>query len=57
MEKLLTAKEVASGLGIHAETLYLWVKQNRISYVPLGRKIMFRASAIQEYLDKLEVPA
>jgi excisionase family DNA binding protein len=57
MEKLLTAKEVAVGLGIHVETLYLWVKQSKISYVPLGRKIMFRPSAVQEYLDKLEVPA
>ena len=57
MEKLLTAKEVAGGLGIHVETLYLRVKQNRISHVPLGRKIMFRATAIQEYFDKLEVPA
>ena len=46
MEKLLTAKEVANGLGIHVETLYLWVKQNRISYVPVGRKIMFRATAV-----------
>ena len=57
MEKLLTAKEVANGLGIHVETLYLRVKQNRISYVPLGRKIMFRPAAVQEYLNKLEVPA
>ena len=57
MEKLLTAKEVASGLGIHVETLYLWVKQNKISYVPLGRKKMFRAAAVHEYLDKLEIPA
>jgi excisionase family DNA binding protein len=57
MEKLLTAKEVASGLGIHVETLYLWVKQNRFSFVPIGRKIMFRPAAVQEYLDKLEVPA
>ena len=57
MEKLLTAKEVANGLGIHVETLYLWAKQNRFSYVPVGRKIMFRTTAVREYLNKLEVPA
>jgi excisionase family DNA binding protein len=57
MEELLTTKEVASGIGIHVETLYLWVKQNRISYVPIGQKIMFRPAAVQEYLNKLEVPA
>jgi excisionase family DNA binding protein len=56
MERLLTAKEVASGIGIHVETLYLWVKQHRISYVPVGRKLMFRPVAVQEYLNKLEVP-
>ena len=56
MEKLLTAKEIASGIGIHVETLYQWVKQDRISYVPLGREIMFGLAAIQEYLNKLECP-
>jgi excisionase family DNA binding protein len=54
---LLTAKEAAAELRIHVDTLYNYVREGKISYVPMGRKIMFRPEAIQEFLNKIEVPA
>jgi excisionase family DNA binding protein len=54
---LLTAKEAAAELRIHIDTLYGYVGRGLISYVPMGRKIMFRPEAIQEFLNKIEVPA
>jgi excisionase family DNA binding protein len=57
MEKIYTASEAAAILRIHPETLYRWCKQARISFVRMGRKLMFREAAIREYLDNLEIPA
>jgi excisionase family DNA binding protein len=54
---LLTAKEAAAELRIHIDTLYEYVRRGLISYVPIGRKIMFRPEAIQEFLNKIEVRA
>jgi excisionase family DNA binding protein len=55
METLYTAKEAAAALRIHVETLYRWIGESRgPSYVQMGRKKMFRAVAIEEFLDKHE---
>lgn len=56
---LLTAKEAAGKdhLRCHIDTLYDLVREGKISYVKMGRKIMFRPEAIQEFLNKIEVPA
>jgi excisionase family DNA binding protein len=56
MEKIY-AVEAAFVLRIHPETLYRWCKQERISFVRMGRKVMFREAAVREFLDKLERPA
>lgn len=55
METLFTARETAAALRIHVETLYRWLGEGRgPSYVQMGRKKMFRAVAIREFLDKQE---
>lgn len=55
METLFTAKETAAALRIHVETLYRWISERRgPNYVQMGRKKMFRAVAIKEFLDKQE---
>ena len=46
-----------SHLRCHIDTLYDLVREGKISYVKMGRKIMFRPEAIQEFLNKKEVPA
>jgi excisionase family DNA binding protein len=55
METLFTARETAAALRIHVETLYRWLTEGRgPSYVQMGRKKMFRAIAIKEFLDRQE---
>ena len=58
METLYTAKETAAVLRIHVETLYRWLTEGRgPSYVQMGRKKMFRAMAVKEFLDRVEQSA
>lgn len=55
METLFTAKETAAALRVHVETLYRWISEGRgPSYVQMGRKKMFRAVAVKEFLDEQE---
>jgi excisionase family DNA binding protein len=51
-EALLSSIEAASLLGIHQNTLLLWARQGRIPCLHLGRRVAFRASLLNEWLDQ-----
>jgi len=57
MTELLTDAQVAKGLHIHVRTLRRRIKANRIAlnYIPVGRKMLFRPAAVEDYLRSLEV--
>lgn len=57
MTELLTDAQVAKGLHIHVRTLRRRIKANKIAlnYIPVGRKMLFRPNAVEDYLRSLEV--
>lgn len=57
-ERLLTAREAASVLGLKPSTLYQWAYERRIPIVKLfGRSLRFRLSTIQKLIADSEQPA
>jgi excisionase family DNA binding protein len=45
-EPLLTADEAAELLHLHVNTLRLWARQQKVPHHRLGRRLVFRASAL-----------
>jgi excisionase family DNA binding protein len=50
--QLLTAKQTATLLGCHLDTLYTWVKDGRIACVRTGRNLKFHPQHLQEYYER-----
>jgi excisionase family DNA binding protein len=50
-EPLLTSDQAAALLFIHPNTLLKWAREERVPHIPLGRRVMFRASALNAWLD------
>ena len=50
--ELLTRKETAKFLRISLPTLADWTKQGLIHAIPMGRRIFYSASEIQNELEK-----
>lgn len=55
--KLLRKNEVIELLNIGESTLNMWVRQNKIPFVKLGKSVRFRQSEIDAYLDSRTVKA
>jgi excisionase family DNA binding protein len=49
-EALLSAAQAATLLNLHPNTLLLWARQGRLPCLRLGRRVAFRASALNEWL-------
>jgi excisionase family DNA binding protein len=49
---LLTVREAAEYLGVSCPTIYDWKAQRILAYVKLGRKLMFRKSDLDEYIQR-----
>jgi excisionase family DNA binding protein len=56
-QNLLSIGEAAHALSISIHTLRAWVSQQRIPYVKLGRRVLFRSEHLQAYIDSHLVPA
>jgi excisionase family DNA binding protein len=54
MTELLTTKETAGRLQITEGTLMVWrsTKRYPLKFVKIGRKVRYRLSDIEEFLDK-----
>lgn len=50
-EPLLSAVQAAPLLGLHPNTLLSWAREGRIPSLRLGRRVAFRASALNLWLD------
>lgn len=55
--ELLTVDEVAPIVRLHKVTVYRKAREGEIPSVKIGRKRLFRRSAIDAYLDQCTVPA
>ena len=51
-EKLLSANEAAELLRIHVNTLRLWAREGKVPSRRIGRRLMFRASALNSWLEE-----
>ncbi len=57
MEKLLSVHEAAALLGLSPRTLYNLVAREQIPVQRVRRRVMFRPSALQRWLDTQAHPA
>lgn len=51
-EPLLSADEAANLLTIHTNTLLLWARTGRIPCLRMGRRVAFRASQLNTWLEE-----
>lgn len=51
MEKLMTIQETAQMLRISPVTLRLWTYQKRVQSVKLGRRVLFRKTDIDNFIN------
>jgi len=51
-EPLLSAAQAASLLNIHQNTLLLWAREGKLPSLRLGRRVAFRASTLNHWLDE-----
>jgi excisionase family DNA binding protein len=51
-EPLLCPNDAAALLGIHTNTILLWARIGRVPSLHIGRKVAFRASALNRWLDE-----
>ena len=54
MDRLLTAEEVADGLGVTPQRVWAQARAGRIPHVRLGRYRRFRESAVEKWICDLE---
>ncbi len=54
---LMSLDDGARYLGLQPSTLRRWVYEKRISYVKLGRRVLFQKEALDELIRKSETPA
>jgi excisionase family DNA binding protein len=52
--ELMTAGEVAAWLRVTKAWVYTQTRANRIPYVPLGRYVRYRRSAVLDWLNEIE---
>lgn len=51
-EALLSSAQAAELLNIHPNTLLLWARSGRIPAIRYGRRVAFRASALNSWLSE-----
>jgi excisionase family DNA binding protein len=53
----LSVVEAAKEMGISVHTLRAWVRQRRISYLKLGRRVLLEPQDVQRFIDANRVEA
>ena len=51
-EALLSAIQAAALLNLHPNTLLLWARNGKIPCIRLGRRVVFRASVLNKWLEE-----
>ncbi len=55
-QRLLDVTETAERFHLKVSTIRRWVSQQRIPYVKLGRRVLFRVGDIEEIIEENLVP-
>ncbi len=53
-DNLITIEELSENLGLSKKTLQNWVSLRKIPYVKIGRKVYFRSSRLQQWIERKE---
>lgn len=56
-DKLLTKKEVVEYLRVAHQTLEKLMKQKQISFIKLDRKVLFKQSDVDEFIESKRILA
>ena len=54
---LMSIDDAAKYLGLQPSTLRRWIYERKISYVKLGRRVLFRKEVIEQLVHASEKPA
>lgn len=54
-DEILTISEVARYLKISKSKIYMWVQQNKIPHIKIGRNVRVKVADLNKWLDKQEV--
>ena len=55
MEKFLTPRELTEILPIKRSTLYYWTHTGFVPHYKLGKKVFFKESDIEQWMEKRKV--
>ncbi len=50
MDKLLNVSQLADILGLKKITIYEWVRNNKIPFIKLGKRVLFHPSDVEEFI-------
>ncbi len=56
-DTLLSSSEVAKILGVQPGTVRNWTYERRLPHVKLGRRVKYRASVVEKFIQDSEVRA
>jgi|TARA_B100000315_G_C14575227_1_gene587597 excisionase family DNA binding protein len=51
MEKLISVNQLSDVLGLKKITIYEWVRDNKIPFIKLGKRVLFHPSDIEEFIE------
>jgi excisionase family DNA binding protein len=49
-ERLIPVDEAIQLIPVHRNTLLLWARKGKVPSIPIGRKVFFRASELNQWL-------
>jgi excisionase family DNA binding protein len=57
VSKKLSVEETAKAIGVSPHTVRAWLRQRRIPYLKLGRRVLMDQADVQRFLDANRVEA
>ncbi len=50
MEKLLSVNQLSEILGLKRITIYEWIRDNKIPFIRLGKRVLFHPLDVEEFI-------
>ena len=50
MDKLLNVNQLSDVLGLKKITIYEWVRNNKIPFIKLGKRVLFHPRDVEEFI-------
>ncbi len=55
MEKLISVNQLSDVLGLKKITIYEWVRDNKIPFIKLGKRVLFHPRDIEDFIKSNRV--